>query len=148
MVSLIGAYAFRRTPRDRRFLCLSAAFACTLAFLHQPSRSWKAPPDVGMIPRSLRPVWTLDNMMSDNSAYSYTRFRREDLPGLLAALRIPDFFTVRREKIPGMEALVCMVCRLHLPGTRENVRALMGDRHHTRTYGHVFYLVLDHIFDN
>jgi hypothetical protein len=105
---------------------------------------------VGRQPDPARPASGvgLENNMSPNSAWSFTRFRREDLPGLAQALRIPDYFDLRGEKIPGMEALVATLVRLHRPLHWEAVRRVMDDRHCTRTYGHMFYRVLDHIFNS
>ena len=66
----------------------------------------------------------------------------------MSAHRLAHPRLVCGETIPGMEALVCALVRLHSPGSWENMRVIMSDRHHTRTYGHIFYYVIDHIFDN
>ena len=145
-VCLLQLVMHRRPRGNRRFVRAAVAFVLAMAALQMPRRSWAAPPDDG-VPRGLRPPWALDNMMSDNTVWSLTRFRKADLPRLFTALRIPDTFVVNGETIPGMEALVCMLVRLHSPGTLENVRTMMRDRHCTRTYGHMFYFVIDHIFD-
>lgn len=83
--------------------------------------------------------------MSEPTTWSLTRFRQCDLPALASALRIPDFFDIKREQIQGMECLVTLV-RLHDPSTWEDVRVMMGDRHCSRTYGHMFYRVIEHIY--
>ena len=144
-VAIMGAFAHRRA-RTRTSLCLVAAFACALGTLRGPSRSWKAPPDVDTIPRGLRPEWSLENNMSPNSAWSFTRFRRDDLPGLAQALRIPDYTSAAARRSPAWRRSSARSCALPVR-PRGSSCACSWATAITSVHGHMFYRVLDHIFN-
>lgn len=93
LVTMAALLRQRESPRFQRAV---VAFLVLISALQMPRRSWAAPPD-DVILRSLRPTWSLENMLRDNMARSLTRFPIEDLPALAAALRIPELYDVRQE---------------------------------------------------
>lgn len=77
-----------------------------------------------------------------------SRVRREHLPELLRALRIPDVVVVRRTRMSGMEVLFLSLVRYHRPVTWTDVHVQMRSRVCERTYSHAFHWFAQHVYKN
>ena len=97
-------------------------------------------------------IWAYENMYSEEKAYEYFRFRKEDIPVLLTALRIPTAVCGRvkvgnRYKFAPMEMLCTFLWRMSYPGTWARALIVLGGRCES-AYKQAFYWMLQYLYRN
>ena len=117
-----------------------AAVHTGLPLLAGPYRSWvKGMSRVG--------TWSFDNMYSAEVCWAQMRTRKEDIPRLAKALRLPEVIETNGHVFSQLEALVTFLHRMAHPGSWESKLQFLGGRARA-AYSCAFYFVLYHIYNH